>query len=254
MTPDTTITRSVPLLDYEIERSGDGRTVVAYAAAFNNLYEVRDHQGHYDEKINPVAFNKVLARSNAVASVQVHFNHGLTLWGTPSDRYSVPVGVPLEIRPDGRGLLTRTRYANTELGDEILQLWVDGAIRGQSFRGPTYPNGQRTTQNGPNGRPVIERMQLGLTEYGPTPNPANDAAGLVAIRSQLLEQFGQLTDDERAALAELLAETPTLGDPAQTGPDAGPATDPVAPAAPPAADLLGELLELANANRRRRTL
>ena len=245
------ITRTVPLLDYEIERSGDGRTVVAYAAAFNNLYEVRDGDGHYDEKINPVAFNQVLARAGSLASVQVHFNHGLTLWGTPSDRYSMPVGVPLEIKPDGRGLLTRTRYAKTELGDEILQLWEDGVIRGQSFRGPIFPHGQKRTERGPNGRPVIERMKLGLREYGPTPNPANADAGLVAIRSQLLTQVGEMSLDERRELQALLAEEPTFG----ADPHADPAIDPaaVAPVVAPVADL-SDLLDMANANRRRRTL
>ena len=245
---NTMITRTVPLLDYEIVRSGDGRTVVAYAAAFNNLYEIRDGDGHYDEKINPVAFNKMLSRSGAIGNVQVHFNHGLTLWGTPSDRYAMPVGVPEDIRPDGRGLLTRTRYAKTDLGDEVLQLWADGAIRGQSFRGPTYPNGSRRTEHGPNGRPVIERMQLGLREYGPTPNPANIEAGLVAIRSQLLAQVGEMTPEERRELATLLNETPAI-DPHEI-PDDGPA--PVAPAESPDPGL-SDLLDLANANRRRRS-
>lgn len=248
------ITRTVPLLDYEIDRSGDGRVVIAYAAAFNNLYEVNDNDGHYDEKINPVAFNKVLARSNALASVQVHFNHGLDLWGRPSDRFSMPVGVPQEIKPDGRGLLTRTRYANTDLGDEILQLWKDGAIRGQSFRGAIYPNGQRRTDRGPNGRPVIERMQLGLREYGPTPNPANADAGLVAIRSQLLVQVGEMTPEERRELAALLAETPALGDNPQPVPGPDPAAEVPAPVESPDPGLLIELLEAAAANRRRRTL
>jgi phage head maturation protease len=131
------ITRTVPLLDYEIARDGDGRTVTAYAAAFGNSYEVRDQDGHYDEIVNAKAFNQAIRRG-AVRTAQVHFNHGLTLWGTPSDRYSMPVGVPEEIRAEPLGLLTVTRYAKTELGDEILQLWRDGAIRGQSFRGEVY--------------------------------------------------------------------------------------------------------------------
>ena len=192
MTDRTVITRTVPLLDFEISRAGDGRTVTAYAATFGDPYEVNDDEGHYDETLNPAAFNRTIS-NGALRSTRVFFNHGLTLWGTPSDRYSMPVGVPEEIRADGRGLLTVTRYAKTELGDEILELWRDGAIRGQSFRGAVYES-RRVTSIGPNGRPVIERMQLGLREYGPTPHPANQAAGLVAIRSQLLAQVGELGD------------------------------------------------------------
>lgn len=239
------ISRTAPLLDYEIDRSGDGRTVVAYAAAFGNEYEVRDHEGHYDETINPAAFNKVLARSGSLNNVQVHFNHGLTLWGTPSDRYSMPLGTPVEIKPDGRGLLTRTRYAKTDLGDEVLELWASGAIRAQSFRGAVYQS-RKVTDNGRNGRPVIERLQLGLKEYGPTPSPANADAGLVAIRSQLLAQVGEMTPDERRELAALLNTVPDLHE----IPADGPVDE--TPAEAPDPGLL-DVLELANANRRRRT-
>lgn len=240
------ITRTVPLLDYEVK--GDGRTVIAYAATFGDLYEVVDSDGHYDEELNPKAFNHAI-KLGAVRSAQVFYNHGLDLWGHPSDRYSVPVGVPEEIRADGRGLLTVTRYASTDLGEEILQLWRDGAIRGQSFRGAVYQS--RSKGMGPNGRPIIERLQLGLREYGPTPHPANQSAGLVAIRSQLLDQvrehLDELTPEERRELSSLLAESPALGDDTLIGapPDTAQAVDGV-----------GEgqsldLLELANANRRR---
>jgi HK97 family phage prohead protease len=243
------ISRTMPLLDYEIDRSGDGRVVVAYAATFNLPYEVHDQDGHYDEVIHPGAFNKVLARSGFLSSVQVHFNHGLTLWGTPSDRYSMPLGVPEEIRADGRGLLTRTRYAKTELGDEVLELWQSGAIRAQSFRGPVLEAPR--PRPGDNGRPVIVRYALGLREYGPTPNPANADAGLVAIRSQLLAQVGEMTPEQRRELASLLADEFGTTDP-HVVPDADP--DIPSPAGSPDPGLSLEALSLANANRRRRTV
>jgi len=202
------ISRTVPLLDYEIDRSGDGRTVIAYAATFDELYRVSDAEGIYDETINPAAFNRTI-NNGALRSVSVLFNHGLTAWGTPSDRYAMPVGTPVSITPEKRGLLTATRYAQTELGDEILQLWKDGAIRGQSFRGPVFRSAP--ARPGPNGRPIIERLELGLREYGPTPNPANAGAELVAVRSQLLAQVGEMTPEERRELAALLqADTPAL--------------------------------------------
>lgn len=246
------IQRVAPLLDYEIDRSGDGRTVTAYAAAFGNAYEVVDHEGHYDEIINSAAFNKVLARSGAIDNVQVHFNHGLTLWGTPSDRYSMPLGTPLEIKPDGRGLLTRTRYAQTDLGDEVLELWRSGAIRGQSFRGAVYQSVTRT-RRGPNGRPVIERLALGLREYGPTPSPTNTAAGLVAIRSQLLTQIGEMTPEERRELKALLAEVedPGTTDP-QADPEVDPGTEPPVDSPDPGLSILEIIIAEAEAAQRRR--
>lgn len=242
------ITRTVPLLDYEVSRSGDGRTVTAYAATFNHAYEVRDHEGHYDETINVAAFNRALDRG-AARSAQVFFNHGLNLWGQPSDRYSMPVAVPESVTADGRGLLTVTRYAKTELGDEVLELWREGAIRGQSFRGAVYQSRKVALRND-NVRPTIERLQLGLKEYGPTPYPANDTAGLVAIRSQLLAQVGELTPEERRELASLLAENPALGDDPAGTPANDPGTVPPVDAQELRQSL--ELLELANAARRRR--
>lgn len=239
------ITRTVPLLDYEVQRSGDGRTVIAYAAVFDQPYEVSDQYGHYDEIINRAAFNKALARPGALANVKVLFNHGMTLFFTPSERFALPIGTAEEITPDSRGLLTRTRYARTPLGDEVLELWSSGAITGQSFRGPIYADVERA-KSGANGRPVIERMQLGLREYGPTPNPVNVDAGLVAIRSQLLAQVDEMTPEERRELASLI-NTP---DPLAV-PDDGPAPEAPAESPDPGLSVLQSLAAL-NANRRRR--
>jgi HK97 family phage prohead protease len=242
------ITRTVDLLDYEIARDGDGRTVTAYAATFGNLYEVTDSDGHYDEVINSRAFNQAIKRG-AVRTAQVHFNHGLTLWGTPSDKWTEPIGTPVEIRAETRGLLTVTRYGRTPAGEEALQMWKDGMVRGQSFRGAVYRSAR--PKSGPNDRPIIERLELGLREYGPTPNPANIEAGLVAVRSQLLADVGEMTPEERRELAALLAETPGLGDDHRVPALIDPAA---APVVTPEDDPSIELLELANANRRRRTI
>lgn len=209
------LVRSVPLLDYEIERGGDGRTVVAYAATFDDPYEVRDFDGHYDEVLNRSVFNRTLGRG--IDNVQVYYNHGRTISGTPSSEFSMPVAVPVEIKADARGLVTRSRYLRTPLGDSVLEMWAEGAIRGQSFRGPIYRSAP--PRPGPNGRPLIERLELGLVEYGPTPQPVNTGADLVAIRSALLEDrlasLGDLTDEERAELAAALARIP---DQPATGP------------------------------------
>ena len=248
------IERSVPLLDIEINRSGDGRTVTAYAATWSP-YPVRDAQGDYDEQIDPTAFNRALGRG--IERVSVVYNHGLTLWGTPSERHSTPIGVPLEIKPVGRGLLTVTRYAKTEAASEVLELIRDGVIRAQSFRGDEYQSAAPRRQ--PNGRLLIVRQQLGLKEYGPTPMPANDTAGIVAVRSTALaEQIAALTDEQREALARLIQPTPrdTSQPEAQepdeaTPPPAG--TDPGQEAPPQDVDDL-ELVEIAAALRRRRTL
>jgi HK97 family phage prohead protease len=207
MSPRQFIERSIPLTDFEISRT-DGRTVTAYAATFGDLYPVVDQFGDYDEEINRTAFNRELGRG--IGHVSVFYNHGMTALGTPSDRNSSPIGTPLEIRPDGRGLLTVTRYAATPLGDEILELIRSEALRFQSFRGPVYATARRRTSAG---RTILERTALGLKEYGPTAFPANDRAGIIAVRSTLLaEQIETLTDEQRAELARLLTFSPTPQD------------------------------------------
>lgn len=247
------ITRYAPLLDYEIARSGDGRTVIAYAATFGNAYEVRDEHGHYDEIINRAAFNKVLARPDAIKRVQVYFNHGMTLWGTPSDRWSEPIGVPEEITPDGRGLLTRTRYGKTENAEQVLQMWIDGTVRAQSFVGALGPTVTRTPR-GTNGRPVLERMQLGLREYGPAPAVVNVDAELVSIRSQsqlLGRPPSELTPEERRELHALLTELEELEPDPHADPATAPALEPPADAHDPGLSFQ-EVLEAEQAQRHRR--
>jgi len=247
------IERSIPLADFEISRT-DGRTVTAYCATFGDLYPVIDQFGDYDEEIARTAFNRELGRG--IGHVSVFYNHGMTALGTPSDRNSSPIATPLEIRPDGRGLLTVTRYAATPLGDEMLELIRSEALRFQSFRGPVYATNRRRT---PAGRLILERTALGLTEYGPTAFPANDRATIVAVRSTALaERIEALTDEQRAELAHLLTISPTPQETPQheatesettTPPAAG--TDP-GQEAPPESDPALELAEIAAAVRRRR--
>lgn len=258
--PRPMIERAMPLIDMEIERGGDGRTVTAYAATFGTPYEVMDFDGHYDEIINRAAFDRMLARG--LGAVQVLYNHGRTIWGTPSEKFSTTLGVPVEVRAEPKGLLTRTRYNRTPFADEVLEMIRNGDIRGQSFRGPIFESKSRGA--GGNGRKVIERMALGLKEYGPTPFPVNAGAEVLALRSQLIvEQIRDLSPEERAEALRLLAEAgddppeepdgtlppPPDGQPSPEEEPEQPADedDPPAPAGPS-----NELLEARQRQRRRR--
>ena len=127
------VSRAIPLDDIAIRSGGDGRTVVAYASVFTP-YEVRDQDGHYEERNNPALFTRTLSHGDP-SRFQVLFNHGMTIQGTPSERYAMPLGVPLDVKVDGRGLLTVVRYSKTPLGEEVLQLIRDGAIRAMSWSG-----------------------------------------------------------------------------------------------------------------------
>lgn len=249
------IERSVPLVDMDV--AADGRTVTAYAATFGERYAVSDFEGDYDEIISRSAFNRTL-KAGFVGRVQPLFNHGRTIAGTPSDRYSMPLGVPVAIRAEPKGLLTVTRYAKTDLADEILELIREGAITAQSFRGDIYRS-KRT--GGFGARPTIERLELGLNDYGPAPFVVNHSAEILAVRSQIiaerLDQLSDLTDEDKAELARLLIDPGTPDEPADEPLDQDPPTPDTQPEtapdeAPPDGPSI-EALTLEAAQRRRRS-
>ncbi len=141
----------------------------------------------------------------------------MTLHGTPSDLGSVPIGSPEEIRPDGRGLRTVSRYNRSQLADAALEAIRNGDIRGYSFRGRII---QSTPTRVPRSRsgdlPTVVRMELGLTEYGPTPMPAYAEAGIIAVRSAevVAAELAAMSEEERAELIRMLSSATPLGDPA----------------------------------------
>lgn len=179
-----TYDRTFELDDIEVSRSGDGRTVTAYAAVFGQDAEIRDQHGHYIERIDPRAFAKALQETTP-ERIGVLYNHGYDTSGRPNMVGSVPIGTPLEIKADGRGLLTVTRYNRSPLAEQVLEAIRDGQIKGQSFRGRIFKSRDAVrAADRRGGMRTILRTELGLREYGPTASPAYEGAGILAIRSQ----------------------------------------------------------------------
>ena len=185
-------TRTFPLEDIRIDPGGDGRTVTAYAAVFDTPTEISDFEGDYIETIDRSAFNKAIRDAAPQGSrttwlTRVLFNHGMTTYGTPSDRGSMPIGTPQEITADGRGLLTVTRYNNTPLADEALDAIKSGSITAQSFQGRWV----RSDKKGPfradsNGDlTTVTRQEVTLKEYGPAVFAAYPDAAIVGVRATL---------------------------------------------------------------------
>ncbi|WP_435643870.1 phage major capsid protein [Streptomyces sp. H49] len=176
--------RVFALDDIQIRAGGDGRTVTAYAAVFDSPAEIHDQDGHYLEQISRTAFDKTL--QERAGRIGVFYNHARTLHGTPSEQGSVPIGTPIEPpRPDGRGLLTVTRYNKTPLADAVLEAIRNGDITGQSFTGRFY----KSDPAGPylparsGDLTLVTRKEIGLIEYGPTPIPAYADAEIVGVRA-----------------------------------------------------------------------
>lgn len=206
--------RSFPLEGIEIlsrAKGGDGRTVEAYAAVFDAPQEIHDQHGDYVEKVHRTAFNRTLANNGAKTTLCL-YNHGMSVVdGRPQAEYGVPLGSPIEVRPDGRGLLTVTRYNKSSLADSVLEAIRNDDITAQSFRGRVYrsdpPRVPRVRAGQP--LPTITRMELGLSDYGPTPRPYYANAAIVAVRSaqEIYSEIGGLDEVERAELIRLLATT-----------------------------------------------
>jgi phage head maturation protease len=223
--------RSYPLEDAHVvtraEGDGSGRLVEAYCAVFDEPAEIMDHQGHYREELDRAAFNKRIAdvqRSKAgFGLVKCIYNHGMTLMGTPAERFSMPPAVCRHLSAEGRGVLTRSFYLDTPLGNELLEMWREGAINAQSFTGAiirSSPELRRGDKYRPReGQlPLVRRLELGLKEYGATPFPAYTGAELVGVRMSPLGTWTAADDeheeqalppDEEAAAGEPLARTET---------------------------------------------
>ena len=195
--------RMYPLEGIEIlrsEKDPDGREgaiVEAYAAVFGQTAEIMDHEGHYLEEIDRTAFDTAIqfaARNTGgfPANIKVLYNHGLTVQGTPAPEFQMPIGVPLDIRPEERGLLTRTRYdAEDPFVQRLLGKIRQGSITAQSFVGkiirsePALRRGDRHRPDSTGGLRTVRRMKLGLREYGPVLWPAYTGAEILGVRMSI---------------------------------------------------------------------
>jgi len=207
-------TRTFPLEDIRIDPGGDGRTVTAYAAVFDTPTQISDFEGDYIERIHPAAFNKAIRDAAPQGKrttwlTRVLFNHGMTTYGTPSDRGSMPIGTPQSITADSRGLLTVTRYNNTPLADEALDAIKSGSITAQSFQGRFV----RSDKKGPfradkdGNLTVVTRKEVTLKEYGPAVFAAYPDAEIVGVRATLNPTESSLL---QVILASLSASDATL--------------------------------------------
>lgn len=230
------IHRTAPLADISVK---PGRTVEAYLAVFDTEAEIRDGQGHYKETIDKSAFNNAIYTARPQGSrttwkTSVYYNHAMTPYGTPSERWATPVAVTRNLVVEARGVVATDQYLETPEGDHALELVRAGAVKGYSFTG-------RLVRSSPNlvpGRgfrasggvlPVVRRLELGLSEYGPTPEPAYEDASVLGMRSNLIrrliaagfsmEELHQIAsttpdgetagDDTSAEAEEVTDETPT---------------------------------------------
>ena len=197
-------TRLYPLENIEILRTESvgpdgkpGAVVEAYAAVFDQEAEIQDHEGHYVEVIDRTAFDTAIAfaarnTGGLAANIKVLYNHGKTIEGTPAPEFQLPIGVPVDIKPEARGLLTRTRYdLDDPFAQRVLSKIRDGSITAQSFVGriirsdPSLRRGDRHRPDSTGNLRTVRRMKLGLREYGPVLWPAYTGAEILGVRMSI---------------------------------------------------------------------
>lgn len=206
--------RAFAFEDVTIRSDGDGRTVEAYAAAFNVPAEIRDADGHYNEELARGSFTKTIAERGT--NFGVFYNHARTIYGTPDGALSVPIGVPERVEQDERGVFTVTRYLDNPLADSVLDGIKQRAIRGQSFSGRFIKS---TRTKGARGSlPTIVRSEVAMREYGPTVFPAYAEAMILGTRSvgSFLEEIANLDLEDKDRLRQMLGLTTPLPEPVET--------------------------------------
>lgn len=207
--------RSVVLDDapLQVSRSGNGRILTGYVAVFDDPTDIADMHGRYREQNAIGAFTKTIAERGR--RFLVTYNHAKTLHGTPSAEFSIPLGVPTDVRTDARGVLADIAVDQTPLGDAILEGARSGSIPGMSYSGafvkssPEKPRGGYTPDRRTGTLPLVTRLEIAMREFGPTPTPAYDAAAIIGVRA-LVQSIEGLSRAERAELIALLSEAHDL--------------------------------------------
>ena len=137
-------------------------------------------------------------------------------------QHNEPIGRPVKMYEDGKGLYVEAKISKTRLGDEALELMRDGVIDQMSI-GYSVPQGKADYDE--NGSRLIKELKL--YEFSAVTFPMNEKAfitGVKSVREALqrtpnidkhsVNELKKLIDD----LTALLAQEPPKGTPTATQP------------------------------------
>ena len=171
------------------------RVISGYAAATGNVDEGGD-------VIDPGAFTDTLTGRDPGEILVPSVTHDLR---------SMPVGIPLVVREDARGLFTQTKIHNTQAGNDLLAIAEErleaGRALGLSIGYKADPSATRYERK--DGRTIRHIGRLQLLEYSFTAIPMNRAAVVTAVKSASAPRVEPRQDRDllHAMLAvDLLAE------------------------------------------------
>lgn len=171
----------------------DARTFEGYASTWD-----KDLVG---DIIMPGAFTKSINEAFPAKRIKVLWNHG------------EPIGMPIEMREDERGLFVKGKISKTARGDEVLELMRDSVVDTMSI-GFTIPAGKSELSGD-----VRIIREVRLMEFSPVTFAANPEAAITGVKhlSDLLksERFSDSEKQELLALASnleaLVKQQPPVG-------------------------------------------
>lgn len=167
----------------------DERTFEGYAAAYGNVDSDNDI-------IEAGAFAKSIKEGFPAKRIKV-------LWQHKADQ---PIGLPIDMREDSKGLWVKSRISRTEKGDEAIELMRDGVIDRMSV-GFSIPGGKSTID----GQGIRHIYEGKLFEYSLVTWPANDQAIITGVKTlKEMREFAENDSLSVKARTELLAELASI--------------------------------------------
>lgn len=187
------IVRSLTIGEVHVERTDEGRTIIARALTFGVPYRVSDDGGRtfYDEVWNRSVFTRTMNhRAGKIPLMTLH------------NRMRLPIGAVQTIEDVDGVMAFAAKVSRTRDGDEALELLNDGVLTGVSVGAHVLVNRPLTTGKG------VERMEARLEEISLAPAQFAQMpdAGVLAVRAVLAAADGS---DGVAGPATMPA-TPTL--------------------------------------------
>ena len=163
----------------------DARTFEGYASTWD-----KDLVG---DIIMPGAFTKSINEAFPAKRIKVLWNHG------------EPIGMPIEMREDERGLFVKGKISKTARGDEVLELMRDSVVDTMSI-GFMIPAGKSELSGD-----VRIIREVRLMEFSPVTFAANPMAAITDVKrlGEML-RAQELSDQDKKYLASFVADIQAL--------------------------------------------
>lgn len=147
--------KSIPM---EMKLDEDTRIFEGYASTFGN-------KDFVDDIVVPGAFKKTIAERFPTRQIKVLYQH------------MEPLGMPIHMEEDSKGLYVKAKVSNTTLGNDVLELMRDGVIDRMSIGYDIITDEKDRTTN------ARLLKELKLYEFSPVTFPANDEAIISQVKS-----------------------------------------------------------------------